>query len=133
MFWNYQLVMVNTWTSLEIPLIYCKVELKLKWVKHFVSASAGTKTAEGVIKNTNVKTNGNNFYEKPMDSDIKRCKEIRELTACNVGDYTAGCSLDYEYIRDHYRLTAVDLSWQKELDAYQKANQKIELVGWIKD
>ena len=68
-----------------------------------------------------------------MDSDIKRYKQIRELTAGNVGDYTTGCSLDYEYIKDHYRLIAVDLSWQKELDAYPKANQKIELVGWIKD
>ena len=25
-------------------------------------------------------------------------------------DYTTGCLLDYEYIKNHYRLAAVDLS-----------------------
>ena len=32
-------------------------------------------------------------------------------------EYTTGCLLDYEYIKNHYRLIEVDLSRQKELDA----------------
>ena len=45
-------------------------------------------------------------------------------------DYTTGCLLDYEYIKNHYRL--IDLSRQKELDAYPKAIQQIEFVGQLK-
>ena len=37
--------------------------------------------------------------------------------------------LDYDYIKNHYRLIAVDLSRQKELDADPKAIQQIEFVG----
>ena len=31
----------NFWRSLEMPLIDCKVELKLKWTNHCVSSTAG--------------------------------------------------------------------------------------------
>ena len=31
----------TTWRSLEIPLINCKVELKLKWTKYCVLSAAG--------------------------------------------------------------------------------------------
>ena len=37
--------------------------------------------------------------------------------------------LDYEYIRNHYKIIAANLSRQKELDADSKAVQQIELVG----
>ena len=46
--------------------------------------------------------------------------------------YTTECLLDYGYIKNHYGLIVVDLSRQKELDAYQKGIQKIELVGQFK-
>ena len=32
-----------------------------------------------------------------------------------------GCLLDFDYIKNHYRLIALDLSKQKELDADPKA------------
>ena len=48
-------------------------------------------------------------------------------------DYSIGCLLDYKYIKNHYKLIAVDLSRQKELDANPKAIQQIELVGQLKD
>ena len=40
--------------------------------------------------------------------------------------------LDYDCIKNYYRLTAVDLNRQKEIDAYPKAIQHIELVGQLK-
>ena len=40
--------------------------------------------------------------------------------------------LDYEYIENHYRLIAVDLSRQKELDADLKAIRQIEFSGQLK-
>ena len=43
---------------------------------------------KGRIKNYNVIINGKNFYDQPIDSDIKRYKEIRKLTTVKVEDYT---------------------------------------------
>ena len=67
---------------------------------------------KGVIKNYNVITNGKN-YNQPIDFDIKRYEEIRKLTTGQGEDYNTGCLLDYEYIKNHERLTAVDLSSKK--------------------
>ena len=76
----------------------------------------------------NVIIYGKNFYSQAIDSDIKTFEQIRKLTT-EGEDYTTGCLLDYDYIKNHYRLIAVDLSRQKELDADPKAIQQIELVG----
>ena len=43
----------NFWRSLEMPLINCKVELKLKWTKYFVFSAGGTENDV----NDNDKTN----------------------------------------------------------------------------
>ena len=41
-------------------------------------------------------------------------------------DYTTGSLLDYDYFKRHYKLGAVDLSKQKELDTDPRAIQQIE-------
>ena len=41
-------------------------------------------------------------------------------------DYTTGSLLDYNYFKKHYKVTAVDLSKQKELNADPRASQQIE-------
>ena len=84
------------------------------------------------MKNYNVIINGKKFYDQQIDSDIKRYKEIRKLTTGQGQDYTTGCLLDYDYIKNRYRLIEVDLSRQKELDAYPKAIQQVEFVGQLK-
>ena len=76
-----------------------------------------------IIKNYNVIINGKNFFDQPIDSDIKRYEEITKLTTEQSKDYTTGCLLDYDYIKNHYRLIAGDLRRQKELDAVEKAIQ----------
>ena len=40
--------------------------------------------------------------------------------------------MDYDYIKNHYRLIVIDLSRQKELDADPKAIQQVEFVGQLK-
>ena len=39
----------------------------------------------------------------------------------------------HDYIKNHYRLTAIDLSRQKELDADPKATQQIAAAGQLKN
>ena len=85
------------------------------------------------IKNYNVIINRKNFYYQPIDSDIKRYQEIRKLITGQSEYYTTGCLLDYEYIKNHYRLITVHLSRQQELDADMKAIPQTESVGQLKD
>ena len=61
-----------------------------------------------------------------------RYKEMIKLATRQGEDYTTSCLLDYVYIKNHYRLTAVVLSRQKELDADPKAVQLIEFVRQLK-
>ena len=52
--------------------------------------------------------NGKKFYDQTIDLDIQRYKEIRKVTTGE--DYTSGCLLDYDYVKNHSRLIAFDLS-----------------------
>ena len=54
-----------------------------------------------------------------------------KLTTRQGEDYTTGRLLDYDYVKNYYRLIPVDLSRQKRLDADPKAIQQIEFVGQL--
>ena len=60
---------------------------------------------------------------------IKQYDEIRKVSTGYGDDYTTGCLLDYVYFKDNYRLIAVDLSKQKNLDADPRAIQEIVFQG----
>ena len=72
------------------------------------------------------------IYDQAIDSDIKRYEEIRKLATVKSEDYTTGCLLDYNYIKNHYRLIAIDLSRRNELHAEPNATQQIEFAGQLK-
>ena len=78
------------------------------------------------MTNYNVLIDSRNFYDQPINDQIKEYDEIRKITTGKRDDYTAGCLLDYQYFKNHYQLIAVDLSKQKELDADPRATQQIE-------
>ena len=63
---------------------------------------------KGIIKNYNVIVNGKNFYDQATDSDMKQYKEIKKIKIEQGEDYTTGCLLCYECVKNHYRLIAVD-------------------------
>ena len=63
----------------------------------------------------------------------KRYEENRKLRTGQGEDYTIGCLIRYDYIKNHYRLIAADLSSQKELNADPEAIQQIEFVGQSKE
>ena len=71
--------------------------------------------------------------DQAIDCDIKRYDKIKKLTNGQSEDYITRCLLDYDYIRNQYRLIVADLSRQKELDADLKAIQQIEFVGQLKN
>ena len=215
----------NFWRSVEMPLVNCKVELKVKWAKYCFLSAAGngntnanpnniislsktwnstlsakdnqklskllSKRFEKTVYQTEFKTkrenknttneyryflesnffganrlfvlvysnqdnrsekikakrlftkeiidnyyfiiNGKSFHDQAIDSDLKRKKKIRKLTAGQGEDYTTGLLLDYDYIKNHYRLIAMDLNRQKELDSNLKAIQQIASLKSLDD
>ena len=47
---------------------------------------------------------------------LEGIEEIKELTTDQGEDYTTGCLLDYDYIKNLYSLIVVDVSRQRKLE-----------------
>ena len=71
----------------------------------------------------NVIIDGRNFDDNP----IEKYRKLKKVMTGKGEDYTTGSLLDYDYFKKNYKLVAVDLSKQKELDADPRAIQQIEL------
>ena len=80
------------------------------------------------IKYYNVMTDGKNFFDQPINSDIRTYENIKKITTGQGYDYTNGCLLDYSYFKDHYKRIAIDLNKQQALDADPGAIQQINVA-----
>ena len=78
------------------------------------------------LEKYNVIIDGRNFYDNPIESDIEKYRELKKVMIGKGEDYTTGSLLDFNYFNKHYKLVAVDLSKQKELDADPRAIHQIE-------
>ena len=78
------------------------------------------------LEKYNVIIDGRNFYDNPIENDIDKYRELKKVMIGKGEDYTTGSLLDFNYFDEHYKLVAVDLSKQKELDADPGAIQQIE-------
>ena len=81
--------------------------------------------------NYNVLIDGRNFYDQPINELIKQYDEVRKVSTGQRDGYTTGCLLDYAYVKDNYKLTAVELSKEKTLDADPRAIQQIVFQGVV--
>ena len=84
------------------------------------------------IENYNIKIDGRNFYDQPINDSIKQYDEIRKISKRKGDDYTTGYLLDFDYFEKNYRIIAADLSKQKVLDADSRAIQQIIFTGKMK-
>ena len=73
------------------------------------------------LEKYNVIIDGRNFYDNPIESDIEKYRELKKVMIGKGEDSTTGSLLDFDYFDKHYKLVAVDLSKQKELDADPRA------------
>ena len=78
------------------------------------------------LEKYNVIIDGRNFYDNPIESDIEKYRKLKKVMIGKGEDYTTGSLLDFNYFDKHYKLVAVDLSKQKELDADPRAMQQIQ-------
>ena len=81
------------------------------------------------ITNYDILIDGRNFYRESINDQIKKYDDIRQISTEKGDDCTTGCLLNYQYFKDHFQLTAVDISKQKDLDADPIAIQQIEFYG----
>ena len=66
---------------------------------------------------------GKNFFDQPINSNLKTYENIRKIATGQGDDYTTGCLLDYSYFNNYYKMIAIDLSKQQVFDAYPRAIQ----------
>ena len=56
-------------------------------------------------------------------------ENIRKITTDQGDDYATGCLLDYTYFKKYYKMIAIDLTKQQDLDADPKAIQQINFTA----
>ena len=78
------------------------------------------------LEKYNVIIDGRNFYDNPIESDIEKYRELKKVMIRKGEDFTTGSLFDFNYFDQHYKLVAVDLSKQIELDADPRAIQQFE-------
>ena len=82
------------------------------------------------VKDFNVLIDQKPFCQIPIKNKEEAYEAINE-TSRNI-DYTTGNLLDYEYYSEHYKLTAIDLSKQIELDN-PDLKQQINFIGRLEE
>ena len=72
---------------------------------------------------------GRNVFDQPINSMNKTYENIRKIATGKGNDYTTGCLLDYPYFKEIYKMIAIDLSRQNELDAGPRGIQQINFTA----
>ena len=82
------------------------------------------------IKDFNVLIDGKSIFDVPVKNKGGAYEKIMSITKNN--DYTTGNLLDYEYFSKYYKLIAIDLSKQIELEN-PDLRQQINFIGKLED
>ena len=70
-----------------------------------------------------------NVFDQLIDISLKTYENIRKIVTGQGNDYTTGCLLDYIYLKNNYKMIAIDLSKQQVLDADPRAIQQINFTA----
>ena len=73
--------------------------------------------------------NGKNFFDQPINSNLKTYENIRKIATGQGDDYTTGCLLDYSYFNNYYKMIAIGLSKQQVFDTDPRAIQQINFLA----
>ena len=72
---------------------------------------------------------GKDVFDQPINSMTKTYENIRKITTGQGDGYTTGCLLDYPYLKNHYKMIAIDLSKQEALDGDPRAIQQTNFTA----
>ena len=82
------------------------------------------------VKDFNVLIDGKPFFDIPVKNKEETYEAIIEMSRNN--DYTTANLLDYEYFSKHYKLIAISLSKQIELENTD-LKQQINFIGRLEE
>ena len=77
------------------------------------------------IKDYNVIIDSRDSFDHPVKNDIRTYEKIRKIVIVQGDDYTTACLLDDTYLKENFKLIAIDLSKQLALDTDPKTKQQI--------
>ena len=77
------------------------------------------------IKYFNVKIDGKNVFDQPVNNDITTYKNIRKAATGQGDGCTTGCLLHYPYFKENYKMISIDLSKQEAHDGDSRAIQQV--------
>ena len=69
------------------------------------------------INDCNVMIGGQNFFDQAVTTNLRTNDNTWKIATGEGDVYTTGCLLDYLYFKTYYKMIAIDLSKQQELDA----------------
>ena len=68
------------------------------------------------------------LFDQPIKNNKVTYENIRKIATGQEDHYTTDCLLDYIHFKNYYKMTVVDLSKQRALDADTKAIKKINFT-----
>ena len=80
-----------------------------------------------MVKDCNVIIDKLSFFSMPIKSEEEAYETVIDISRNN--EYTTGNLLDYDYFKKHYKLIAIDLSKQPELQENEDLIQQINFIG----
>ena len=81
------------------------------------------------IKDYNVKIDVINFFDQPVNKNIKTYGNAIKIATGQGDNYTTGCLLDYRYLKEDCKMIPIELGKQQALDADPTAMRQINLTA----
>ena len=70
---------------------------------------------------------GKNVFDQPAKNKLRTYDSTKRIATVKGDDCTTVCSLDCNYLKDYYKMVAIDLSKKKHLMLIQKQYNKLIL------
>ena len=80
-----------------------------------------------MVKDCNVIIDKLSFFSMPIKTGEEAYEKFIDISRNN--EYATGNLLDYDYFKKHYKLIAIDLSKQQELQENEDLIQQINFIG----
>ena len=96
----------------------------MKTIKHHIQVII----LQSRIKDYNIMIDSKNFFDQPINRELKEYGNIIKIATGKEHDYTTGFLLDYFYFKENYMMIAINLSNQQTLDADPRAVQQINFT-----
>ena len=73
------------------------------------------------MKDCNVMIDEKNVFDQSVKNDLITYENIWKIVSSQGDDYTTGCLLDYNYLKNYCKIIVIDLSKEQAFDTDLKA------------